>query len=192
MSEPLTTPISALNHARFEGIAAIEEGGLRGMITLRGDLSSKVLTSAARAASGSRIPKQRIAQVVRQGGICWMSPDELLILCPYDAVSERLASLNTALAGTHALAVNVSDARANFRVSGPYAREVLAKLCPVDLSPSAFRPGMFRRTRMAQVPVAFWMDADEVFHIICFRSVAEYVFSLLKASAAPASEVGVF
>ena len=35
----------------------------------------------------------------------------------------------------------MSDARAVFQVSGPSAREVMAKLCPVDLSPEAFKPG---------------------------------------------------
>jgi sarcosine oxidase subunit gamma len=111
-------------------------------------------------------------------------------LCPYAEVSDRLDALSDKLGATHALAVNVSDARAVFRVSGPAAREVLDKLCPVDLSPEVFKPGMFRRTRMAQVAAAFWMDDDESLRIICFRSAAEYVFGLLKAAAAPGSGVG--
>jgi sarcosine oxidase subunit gamma len=77
-------------------------------------------------------------------------------------------------------------------VSGAGAREVLAKLCPVDLSPDAFTPGMFRRTRMAQVPAAFWLDAEDTFHLICFRSVADYAFNLLKTAALPGGEVGVY
>jgi sarcosine oxidase subunit gamma len=97
------------------------------------------------------------------------------------------------LGTTHALAVNVSDARAMFRVSGgAAAREVLAKLCPVDMSPGVFKSGMFRRTRMAQVATAFWMDDNEDIYIICFRSVAQYVFDLLKTAAQPGSKVDVF
>ena len=63
-----------------------------------------------------------------------MSTDELLVLVPYAEVEAKLAAMTNALSGTHALAVNVSDARAVFRVSGPVAREVLGKLAPVDLS----------------------------------------------------------
>ena len=77
-------------------------------------------------------------------------------------------------------------------VSGDGAREVLGKLCPVDLSAEAFVPGQFRRTRMAQVAAAFWLDQDGSFHIVCFRSVADYMFSLLSTAAQPQSEVGVY
>ncbi len=108
---------------------------------------------------------------------------------PYGAVNDALTSIDKALKRQHYLAVNVSDARAVFCLSGPGAREVIAKLCPVDMSKGAFKPGQFRRTRMAQVPAAFWMEEDSI-TIICFRSVADYVFNLLKNAAEPGSEVG--
>jgi len=192
MSEAVNAPISALNHARFDGLAEVTECGLQGMITLRGDLTSSALKSGATKASGTKMPKQGMATVTGDSGLCWMSPDELLVLCPYEEVTDRLDALNTKLGDMFALAVNVSDARAVFCVTGPSAREVMAKLCPVDLSPETFKPGMFRRTRMAQVPAAFWMDEDGSIRIICFRSVAEYVFGLLKAAAQPGSGVGAF
>ena len=84
------------------------------------------------------------------------------------------------------------NARAMVRLSGKGAREVLAKLSPVDLAPGSFGPGDFRRTRVAQVAAAFWMEADESFRIVCFRSVAEYLFGVLKVAAQPGSEVGYF
>ncbi|MEO9629184.1 MAG: sarcosine oxidase subunit gamma, partial [Sulfitobacter sp.] len=51
---------------------------------------------------------------------------------------------------------------------------------------------MFRRTRMGQVPAAFWLREDGVFEVICFRSVAQYMFDLLSVAAQPGSEVGHF
>lgn len=188
----MSDAVSALMGARFEGIATVEETGLSGMIALRGDLGLAAVKKAASAASGTPMPGKLEAVMSDTGGLCWMSPDELLVLCPYDEVQARLGALTSALAKTHALAVNVSDARALFRVSGPGAREVMAKLCPVDLSPEAFRPGMFRRTRMAQIPAAFWLEDEESFRIVCFRSVARYAFDLLKTAAADGSEVGYF
>jgi sarcosine oxidase subunit gamma len=188
----MSDPISALNMARFDGISRIEETGLHGMITLRGDLASKPLKAAATAVAGVAFPGMNEANCEDDKGICWMSPDEALVMCPYDTVKASVAQMQKALAKQHALVVNVSDARAVFQVSGPSAREVMAKLCPVDLSPEAFKPGMFRRTRMAQVAAAFWMVDEETFRIVCFRSVAEYVFSLLKVAAQPDSEVGFF
>lgn len=192
----MSDPVSALANARFEGLAEIEECGLQGMITLRGDLGASALKTGAAKASGAKMPKQGTANVTGDSGLCWMSPDELLVLCPYDEVTDRLEALNAKLGAMFALAVNVSDTRAMFRVSGPpespAAREVLAKLCPVDMSPDAFKPGMFRRTRLAQVPAALWMDEDGSIRIICFRSVAEYVFGVLKAAGTRGSGVGYF
>lgn len=185
----MSDAVSALNHARFQGIADVSEDGLHGMITLRGNLASTKLKSAAKAATGVAVPKTGAVALGDEGGICWMSPDELLLMVPYEDVAECLAALQNALAKEHALAVDVSDARAVFTVRGPHARDVLAKLAPVDLSPDAFAPGMIRRTRLAQVPAAFWMTDDDAFQIVCFRSVAQYVFDLLSVAAQDGSEV---
>jgi sarcosine oxidase, subunit gamma len=187
----MSNPVSALNHASYEGIARIDEIGLQGMITLRGDLSSAVLAKAVSDVTGQEIPDVNRANVVGDTGVCWMSPDELLVLVPYAQVEAKLNDLNSALSGEHTLAVNVSDARAVFRVSGESARDVLAKLAPVDLSSGAFEPGDFRRTRLAQIAGAFWMESEGSFRIICFRSAADYAFNLLKVAAQPGSAVGV-
>ncbi|WP_171173404.1 sarcosine oxidase subunit gamma [Ruegeria sp. HKCCD8929] len=188
----MSEPISALNHASYDGIARIEECGLQGMITLRGDLSDKVVIKVVKDATGQKMPGQRQAHVDGEIGVCWMSPDELLVLVPYAEVEAKLAAMANALSGVHALAVNVSDARAVFRISGASAREVLGKLAPVDLSPAAFGLGQIRRSRLAQVAGAFWLDTDDSFRVVCFRSAADYVFKLLKVAAQPGSEVGVY
>jgi sarcosine oxidase subunit gamma len=188
----MSEPISALNHASYDGIAKVAECGLQGMITLRGDLSDKALAKAIKDATGQKMPGQREASVNGDTGVCWMSPDELLVLVPYAEVGAKLAHMTETLSGTHALAVNVSDARAVFRVSGAKAREVMGKLAPVDLSADAFQPGQIRRSRLAQVAGAFWMDDAETFRVVCFRSTADYVFKLLRVAAQPGSEVGLY
>lgn len=187
----MSEPVTALNNAsHMTGIAEIIEIGPLGMITLRGDLDSKHIRKAAIAVAGVDFPGARMCNCEGESGIAWMSPDELLVMCPYAEVPAALEKIHQAKDKHHALAANVSDARAVFQVKGPYAREVMAKLAPVDLDASVFTPGMFRRTRMAQVPAAFWMRDDETFQVICFRSVAQYVFDLLKIAAQPGSEVG--
>ncbi len=188
----MSEAVSALAGARYEGFARIEEAGLRGMVTLRGDLGSAKFRKAVAAVAGVKVPGQRGAVIEGERGLCWMSPDELLLLCPYQAVGEVVAGVEKALKGTHFLAADVSDARAVFRVSGVDAREVLAKLTPADVSPRGLQPGECRRTRLAQVPAAVWMLDEATFEVICFRSVARYVFDLLKSAAMPGSEVGYF
>ncbi|WP_147113632.1 sarcosine oxidase subunit gamma [Tateyamaria sp. syn59] len=189
----MSKAVSALNGATWsDGIATISEVTLQGMITLRGDLSDPAIRSAATGVAAVDMPDQGQAQCTDDRGLCWMSPDELLVLCPYDEVAANIEKMQTALKGIHSLCFNVSDARAVFDLSGPNARDVLAKLVPVDLAPERFTKGMFRRTRMAQVPAAFWLHDTDHFRIICFRSQAQYVYDLLKTASACGSTVSYF
>lgn len=187
----MSEPQSALGGAAdATGLVAISELGPLGMITLRGDLSNKALAKAAVAAGGVNMPEQRMINTEGERGMAWMSPDELLILCPYGEVQDRLADLQEKLSKQHTLAVNVSDARAVFRLTGAPVRDVVAKLAPVDMHPDAFTPGMFRRTRFAQVPAAFWMPDETSVQVVCFRSVGHYMFDLLRTAARDGSGVG--
>ncbi|SFR47043.1 sarcosine oxidase subunit gamma [Litoreibacter janthinus] len=185
----MSNPVSALQGVVSEGFAKVTEAGLRGMITLRGDQSSRRVKDASTDVAGVDFPGTRECNCVGEMGIAWMSPDELLVMTPYAEVVDATARIAEALKEEHALVVNVSDARAVFIIEGAGAREVLAKLCPVDLSRDVFRPGMFRRTRLAQAPVAFWARDETTFELVCFRSEAQYVFDVLSMSAKTGSEV---
>ncbi|MEM9263722.1 MAG: sarcosine oxidase subunit gamma family protein, partial [Pseudomonadota bacterium] len=184
--------VSALQGASYDGYVSVREIGLQGMVTLRGDLSEKKITSAAKSVVGADVPDVGHTSFKGDNGLAWMSPDELLVMVPYAKAGETVAALEKALKGQHFLAVNVSDARAVFEIKGKAVREIVAKLSPVDMSADAFGPGRFRRTRMAQVAAAYWMIDEETVRVICFRSVAEYVFGLLKDAAEPGGEVGFF
>lgn len=188
----MSKAVSALNGATFEGFVKVEETGLRGMITLRGDLASAEIAAAIKAVVGAEIPAQRKVTTGAEGAVAWMSPDELLVVVSYEAVNATVAKLIEALAEVHALVVNVSDARAVYRLTGEASRDVLAKLAPVDFAKDAFGAGDIRRSRLAQVPAAVWGNADGSFEVICFRSVAQYVFDLLKVSSEQGGEVGFY
>lgn len=188
----MSNAVSALQGKSFAGIAVIEEAGLRGMITLRGDLSDTKVKNAATSIAAVDFPGMGECNCVDETGIAGMSPDELLIMTPYSDAPTATARISKALAKSQVLVANASDARAAFFIRGPKAREVVAKLAPVDLALDRFNPGQFRRTRLAQVPAAFWMRDAETFELICFRSVAGYVFDLLCNAAKPGTEVGTY
>lgn len=172
------------------GLVTVAETAPMGTIALRGDLSDATVQAAVAKISGLSIPAPLEVKTQGDNGLCWMSPDELLILCPYASVGDRRNDLEGLLGDTHALAVDVSDARAAFTLKGDRVRDVLAKLMPIDLSPTAMPVRRFRRSRLAQIPGAVWLGDPETAHILCFRSVAEYVRNLLIASADPVGAVG--
>ena len=181
----MSDPVSALNGASFQGFATVREIGPLGMITLRAK-GVKAMEKAVKAVTGTKLPAHRKIEVNGDKACGWMSPDEYLLIVPYAEVSAALASLTKSLAGEHHLAVDVSDARAIFRIEGDRAADVLRKLSPVDFD--RLEPGELRRTRAAQVAAALWQQ-DQGFTLVCFRSVASYVMGLLSHSAQPGSEL---
>ncbi|NTT86591.1 sarcosine oxidase subunit gamma [Tabrizicola fusiformis] len=182
----MADPISALSGASYDGFASIREIGPLGMITLRAKPDAAGLAAAISAATGCAVPAARRVVINGDRAAGWMSPDEYLLVLPYDQVAAALAAIAGALAGAHHLAADVSDARAVFRVEGDKATQVLAKLMPVDFA--TLEPGELRRSRAAQVAAAVWAQ-DGGFTLVCFRSVAGYVMGLLTHSAMPGSEL---
>src|SRR6056297_608035 len=82
----MSEPVSAMAGASHDGIVRVEDAGLHGMITLRGDLSSAKLKKAVKAAVGADVPAQRMIASAGEKSVAWMSPDELLLLVPYSEV----------------------------------------------------------------------------------------------------------
>jgi sarcosine oxidase subunit gamma len=183
MSNP--APASALNGAAFAGYANIREIGPLGMITLRAAPDVAGLAAAITAATGCAIPQMRDIETAGDRRAAWMSPDEYLLIMPHADVPAALDAIAKALSGQHHLALDVSDARAVFAIDG-MAQSVLAKLSPTDFA--ALGPKEMRRTRLAQVPAAFWVEGATA-TVICFRSVAQYVFDLLSHAAKEGTQI---
>ena len=181
---------STLPGAEHGGLVHIREDGPRGMVSLKAALDAGT-GAVLQAVTGQGVPApRRIEPPQAPGGmqVAWMAPDEVLILCDHDRAGAVVADLSGRLAGTHHLAVNLSDARAMFTLEGAAIRDVLSKLTPADLG--ALAPGEMRRSHLGQVAAAFWFDAPDRARLICFRSVAVYVRDLLMIAARPGGEVG--
>ena len=180
----MSDPVSILNGETFSGAVTVQEAGLKGMITLRGDFADAKMAAALKSALGLALPQTRQILTGAKGSVAWMSPDELLVMVAYDQVDTIVAKLEKSLAGLHALVVNVSDARAMFTLTGHGCREVIAKGAPADLSSHGLPVGEIRRSRVGQLAAAFWLSGSETLHVVCFRSVGTHMFLWLSNAAA--------
>lgn len=171
----------------------LAEAPLRGMIALRGNVEGAAMADAVRAAVDLSIPAQRRFEGDGETRVLWMAPDELMVQVPIDQAPAAVRALETGLAGTPHLALDLSDARTILSLRGQGAREVLAKGAPVDLHRSAFGVGDVRRTRIGAVAAAFYQISDEpeTFELFCFRSYAPYLWDWLAASSKPGALPGV-
>jgi heterotetrameric sarcosine oxidase gamma subunit len=105
------------------------------------------------------------------------------------AVSESLAneSLARDLAQRLAGLASISDqsgGRTVLRVSGPRARDVLAKGLPIDLDPRAFPLGSAATSVIGHMGVQLWqVDDTRSYDIAIFRSLSHSFWRWLTASA---------
>lgn len=182
--------VSALSGRRAAGYVRVEDTGLRGQLTLKGDVAGTGIASAVRELAGTVVPGRLAFEREGDRATVWMAPDELLLLLPYADAPDGAMRAGELLAGEHHLALDVSDARAILRLTGAAAGEVLAKGAPCDLSDRAFPPGTARRTHLGGVAVAIWRLDAETWEVACFRSVAHHLFAFLEDASRPGAEVG--
>ena len=102
----------------------------------------------------------------------WAGPSQWLALGEQRdgrAFATSLSSLRPNLAS----AVDQSDGRTIIRVSGPRARDALAKGLHIDLHPSVFRAGDAAITAVSHIGVHFWqLDDVPTYEFTMFRSFA--------------------
>ena len=168
---------------RYAGFAEVVRLAPPGMVAVKADLADPDLAGAL----DIPVPGVRRWADGPGGRALWMAPDELLLVVP-DAPA-AVAHIAGRLAGRHATVADVSGLRAAFALRGAGARDVLAKLMPVDFSD--FPPGSLRRSRAAQVAALVWAD-DAGFGLMTARSVADYAWALLTTAARPGGEVGLY
>ena len=165
--------------ARVEGPA---------MITLRG--APAVLGPVLAEILGLGWPAVRGVAQAGAARLLWMSPDEALLLVARTDAAGIVARLHARLGDAFATVVDVSDARAMFTLTGAGWRDALAKLCPVDFAELSV--GQVRRTRAGQVAVALWPLAETEVALVCFASVAEYMFGVLENAVRAGSAPGLY
>lgn len=174
-----------------------------GVVNLRGPRSDQAFQEAFKGFAGHDLPAA--AGESTQGDrttTFWLSPDEWWIVDKRGepgAGARLAADLRQALAGMPVSVTDISDSRAVIRLSGPQARQVLQKACPIDVHPQNFGTGNCAHTRLAKAGALVHLVADEsapgdsgpggpAFEIYVVRSFAEYVWHWLESAG---QEIGV-
>jgi sarcosine oxidase, subunit gamma len=166
-------PLGLLARAAADADAGVTlcERPFRHQVNLRGD-------AAVAKAAGIALPTK--PNTASENAL-WLGPDEWLITGDTDPAP----ALREALKGLHATVTDVSEARAVIGLSGPHARDVLAKGCPLDLHPREFGLGRCAQSILAQAAVILHQkDAAPTYDIYVARSYAGYLWAWLEDAAA--------
>jgi sarcosine oxidase subunit gamma len=171
---PLTHLANQMAAASAVATVSLSEVPFLGMVSLRVDPSS---SAAARVAAVlGAPPPANCGETTGTGDqkTLWLGPDEWLVVTTNDAVA-LVHQLDAALGEDPGLALDVSANRTVIEITGPQARAVLEKGCPVDLHPRSFGPDRAVATTLARVPVLLWQTGDDRYRLLPRSSFAEYV-----------------
>ncbi len=155
----------------------IGERLFHGHVNLRGDAGDDVFLSAVEGALDSSLPltPNTVARDANLS-VLWLGPDEWLIVTQPHGESTVVASLEAALSDTHSSITDVTGGQTIIRLSGPSARDLLAKGCPLDLHPRVFGPGQCAQTLVAKAMVTILhVDDAPTFDLVVRRSFADYL-----------------
>lgn len=115
--------------------------------------------------------------------VCWLGPDEWLVLTPAGEQAERSAQLRAALDGQFAAITDVSGGYVLITVAGPRCHELLAKGCTLDLHPRAFQSGRCAQTLLAKAGGLLIARVDDHIDLLVRRSFADYLWRWLVDAA---------
>ncbi|MGP1358577.1 sarcosine oxidase subunit gamma [Roseicyclus sp.] len=147
---PLRAGTVEATEARFEAITSVTP--FRG----RADAVSAALETA----TGLRLPPPNGTSVSGAARAVWTGMDQCFVLGPAPG----------ALSG--AAVTDQSDAWAAVLLSGPDAREVLARLVPVDLRPEVFGVDAAARTLLGHMSCVLVRTGADDYLAMVFRSMA--------------------
>jgi len=141
--------------ARLETLPAVAR---RSVMPLRSRTAE--VSGALEAALGAGLPEVGRIAALRDGRIVWAGRGLWFVEGP---AAERVEL------GGSAAVTDPSDAWVGLRLGGPAAREVLARLVPIDTHSSVFGPGQCARTLLRHVMVLI-VAGDAGFDLLVMRS----------------------
>lgn len=160
---------------------SIAERAFLGHLNLRGAPDSPRFRDAVERESGCALPL--VPNTFAQSGetyLCWLGPNEWLLLCDAERKDGLLLALQGALRGLHFALTDVSSSQTVLTLAGPRARDLLAQGCPLDLHPRAFAPGRCAQSYLARAAIVLLQTAPTpAFELIVRRSFTPYLWRWL-------------
>ena len=175
------TPVGDLARAGVR----LSERPHRCQILLRGDASDERFGDALRGTTGLELPTNNRTSSKENLRLLWLSPDEFLLVGQPGREAIFLPSLEAALSGQRAMALDVSDMRTTISLAGPSARDLINCGCGLDLHPSKFAVDQCAQTKLAKCNIILNQVEDEPrFDLLVTISYADYLWRWLERAGA--------
>jgi sarcosine oxidase subunit gamma len=193
-----TTPLSRIyaagRHGAKDGgaglvMAELKDFELVQVMARRGQWNA--VAQACTEAHGKPAPAKPQAVEANGALLVWSGPDQFLVLSArgQGSATERA---RLAFAGMASLSEQ-SDGRSLLRISGKRVRDMLAKVCSLDLHPAVFPVGAAAATSIDHTSVNLWRGenrnagdrgGEAVFYLLVFATFADSLWHTLLDSGA--------
>ena len=158
-------------------------------ISLRGNQQNATFMSAAKQALGIALPTQPCTlEHATWGYVCWLSPDEWLVICSRTQAAKLQAALEAFLDGIHSQVVDNSGGYTSVLLQGKNATDVLQHCTVYDLHALAANKIVGTTFGKASVFLHrqdFLHQHDKAYALILRRSFADYIWRYLARAAVP-------
>jgi sarcosine oxidase subunit gamma len=150
-----------------------------GHVNLRGNPGDDAFMGGAEAVLGQSLPVEPNTFTEDEQRICWLGPDEWLVLAPAAEINTLCAELEASLEGTHAAVNGQSGGQIAIELSGSDVRDVFARGCTLDFHRKVFRTGMCAQSGLARTNVLIGCLDDDRFDVVVRRSFSDYLIRWL-------------
>ena len=184
--------VNSLLNPDNEPIVLIEEVMDFGMITVKADFSDPEVCNSLKMATKVELPRTGKISFSNKISVGWMSTDERAIILKKTEADKIRDLIEKKMKNHDCLCVDISDSRRCFRLFGEGWREVLSKGSPIDLNPSKFGRGNFRRTRIANLAVAIWSVETDEAYLFSMCSVGEFILDWLNNANLKSDQINYY
>ena len=176
--EPL---LAESRHSRVaEPAVTVTVRGDLGHVNLRGHASDAGFLQAAERELGQPVPVEPNTVTAAEHRVCWLGPDEWLVVSPGARVAALVQRLEQALSSTHAAVNDISGGQVALLLQGAGCRELLARGCTLDLHPREFKVGSCAQSGLAKANVLIALvDDAPTFMVVVRRSFSDYLYRWL-------------
>ena len=152
------------------------------MVALPRDKFSEIESSIDKSC-GLKLPEMENSTESRDSSITlWrLQKNQVLAYYTYEGHDAEL-HLSSQL-NAPAYYTDQSDTWAMIRVSGKRSRDVLERICPIDLSPEVFSVGRVSRTIMEHIGTIIFRDGDDSYVLLTMRSFGRSMLHAIEVSA---------
>ena len=185
VSDYILEKLSALEGAEheFDGVNVSEVMGKSLVMVAipRGTLAN--VESSIKKSCGLTIPKMQQSSESSDSSITlWrLQNNQVLAYFSYDG-DDSESYLKTKF-NTSAYYTDQSDTWAMIRVKGPRSRDVLERICPINIDKDVFSVGNVSRTVMAHIGTIIFRDEDDSYVLLTMRSFGRSMLHAIEVSA---------